>query len=181
MRLFYAVVFTRELRDRLCGVLEQIRPCCESGRFTRPENLHLTLVFLGECPPGRLPAAREALAAVDAEAFVLRIGGLGCFRRSGGDLYWAGVERTPALLRVWECLCAQLRARGFRLEARSYRPHITLVRQAVLREGCDRGALAVPALKTEVEKLSLMRSDLSGGGPVYTEIGARRLGEGEAG
>ncbi len=178
MRLFYAVNFEEEVRDRLCGVIRGLRPCCEGGRFTRPENLHLTLVFLGECPPGRLAAAKEALAAVDAGPFVLRIGGMGCFRRQGGDLYWAGVERTPALLQVYRQLCAALRGRGFRLEARAYRPHLTLVRQAVLKEGCDRGAFTVPAMKMQVRKISLMRSDRTASGPVYTELAAQRLGEG---
>jgi 2'-5' RNA ligase len=175
MRVFFAVRLSEEIQDRLCSVLHRLRPCCAKGRFTPRENLHVTLVFLGETAPERLPETRAAMEAVSAEPFSLHIGGMGCFRRSGGDLYWAGVERSAPLCRLYDSLCGELQKRGFPTDDRPYRPHLTLVRQAVLSEGCDRGAFVVPAMRMKVEKFSLMKSEQAGGRRLYTEIGAKNL------
>lgn len=175
MRLFFAVTFPSEIKDRLCAVMENLRPCCAEGRFTLRENLHLTLVFLGEIPNEKLPAVQAAMEATSADPFPLHIGGMGCFRRNGGDLYWAGVERTQPLCSLYDSLSAELQKRGFTAESRTYRPHLTLVRQAVLTEGCDRSAFTVPVMKMNVEKFSLMKSERVGGRLLYTEIGSKNL------
>lgn len=177
MRLFFAVRFSEQIKDRLCGVLENLRPCCAEGRFTLRENLHLTLVFLGEITLERLPAVRAAMNAVSAEPFPLHIGGMGCFQRNGGDLYWAGVERTPALCSLYDSLCVELQKRGLQTDSRPYRPHLTLVRQAVLSEGCDRSAFVVPTMQMKVEKFSLMKSERVNNRLLYTEIGSKNLEE----
>ena len=179
MRLFFAFRLDEAVRDALCTAMERMRPCCAQGRFTPRGNLHLTLVFLGEVPPERLRDAESAMEEVSAECFTLQIGGMGCFRQRGGYLYWAGVERSTPLLSLYNSLCGKLTERGFRLEEKAYRPHLTLVRQAVLREECDRSAFTVPVLQSRVDSFSLMLSERGNGGPVYTEIGTRKLREEE--
>lgn len=181
MRLFFAVPFTEEIRGKLCDVIQTLRPCCQRGRFTRPENLHLTLAFLGECSPRQTAAAKDALQGVEGEPFFLHIGGMGCFRRPEGDLYWAGVERSPGLLKICDSLSRELRKHGFHMESRPYRPHLTLVRQAVLTEDCDRSAFVVPLMDMKVEVLCLVRSERFRSGPVYTRIAEKNLTEEKAG
>ncbi len=175
MRLFFSIPFSEAVRDALCAAIDRIRPCCGQGRFTPRENLHLTLVFLGEVPPERLAEAKAAMAEAPGRSFPLEIGGMGCFNRRGGSLYWAGVERSEPLCALYDTLCEALRRRGFQIEERPYRPHLTLVRQAVLKSGCDRTALTVPVLRTRADSLSLMCSELWDGRRVYTEIAGREL------
>lgn len=177
MRLFFAICLDEAAKDSLCAAMEAMRPGFERAGFTPRENLHLTLVFLGETPPARLPALRAAMDAVSAEPFPLCVGGVGCFRQPGGRLYWAGVERSGPLMALYDSLRAELERRGFRVDARPYRPHLTLARRAVLREDDTGSAIAVPVIRVDVKRFSLMRSDLGGGRPVYTELAGKELGK----
>lgn len=180
MRLFFAAFFPEEVKDGLCAVMEKMRPCCPGGTFTRRDNLHLTLAFLGETGPEQAVSARAALKAICAEPFWLQIGGMGCFRREGGDIYWAGVEKSRPLTSLYDALNAELRARGLRTENRPFHPHLTLVRRAVPDRMCDRGAFAVPVMRMRVEKISLMESRREEGRLVYLEKDFQELKGGRA-
>ena len=127
MRLFAAIPLTEPVRTHLAAVQTELRRRGR-GSFPPPENLHLTLAFLGETD--REPAARAALEKmVGTGAFSLTVEGLGRF----GDVWWAGVGSCPALDALALGLQASLRQAGFGLEDRAWRPHITLVRRYRLR------------------------------------------------
>lgn len=175
MCLFFAICPDEPAKDSLCAAMEAMRPDFERADFTPRANLHLTLAFLGETAPARLPALRAAMDAVRAGPFPLCIGGVGCFRQQEGKLSWAGVERSGPLLALFDSLCAELRRRGFPTDARPYRPHLTLARRAVLREDRAGSAAAVPVTRVRVDRFRLMESRLGGGRPVYTELAARKL------
>lgn len=179
MRLFYALLFPQEIRDALCALMDRMRPCFRSGVFTLRENLHLTLAFLGEMGPEQTRAARAALEALHAEPFPLRFGSAGCFRHSGGDVYWAGVERSRELEELHGMLDGELRARGLPVDGRPFRPHLTLVRQGVPADGFG-AQFEVPALSMRVDRVSLMESGRIGGRLVYTEKEFQILKGGES-
>lgn len=177
MRLFVAIALSREIRERLDGVIDALQSCCESGRATQSGNLHLTLAFLGETAPERIGRIREAVDRVSSPPFFLHIGGIGYFRREGGDIFWAGVERSEALTGLHRQLYSALQERGFPLEKRSFRPHLTLMRQAVLKQEYDHSLLVVPAMKMRVETIRLMKSERPGGRLVYTPLYVRSLAQ----
>ena len=160
MRLFMAIQFSPAVREAL---LAAQRALCRQGRgiFTQPENLHLTLAFIGETE--NLEEARAALTGISCRPFSLAVGGpLGHF----GDLWWAGIRADNILEELALSLQSDLRARGFSIEARPWRPHITLVRRW-------RGAapeVTVPHARMAVRRISLLRSDLTDGKRVYTEL-----------
>ncbi len=159
--------------------MQRLRPCCESGRFVQAENLHLTLAFLGEVPTEKLGEVREAMDSVSAEPFLLHVGGFGYFRREGGDIFWAGVERSEHLTGLYRQLYTQLQSRGFHLEKRAFRPHLTLARQAVLKKEYDHGAFVAPTKKMRVEKITLYQSERPGGILKYTPVYEKILREEE--
>jgi 2'-5' RNA ligase len=176
MRLFYAVEFNTPEKEALCAAMERMKPCFIRGRFTPRENLHLTLLFLGATDEARLGGAYAAMDAVTVKRFALCVGGVGFFRQNGAAaLCWAGVESCTPLQALHSSLNAALRERGFRTETSPYRPHVTLIRRAALREGCGRGTLTVPVMRVSVEQFSLLRSDLGGREPVYTVLHTKRL------
>lgn len=177
-RLFIAIALSPEIRGTLEEVIQRLRPCCESGRFSQTENLHLTLVFLGEIPVEKMEAVREAMDAVSILPFSLHVGGFGYFRREGGDIFWAGVERSESLVSLYRQLSFQLRDRGFVMERRGFRPHLTLARQAVLKREYDHGAFVVPAMRMPVEKFILFQSERSGGKLRYLPIYEKEIPEG---
>jgi 2'-5' RNA ligase len=179
MRLFIAINFEKVIKNQLCAAIERLRESSLQGNFTRRENLHLTLVFIGETQ--RLEDIKRAMNAVQAEPFSLKIGGLGRFKRQGGDIYWMGVGKNTTLTAIYDRLYEELTQAGFRLENRAYKPHLTLGREVVLREGFDRDAFdkAFPQMTVSVEKISLMKSERVGGKLVYTDIYDRHLGKTE--
>ena len=61
MRLFIALLLDGAARDQLRAMQRALGQRDPGARLTRPENLHLTLAFLGEVPPGREAAVRRAM------------------------------------------------------------------------------------------------------------------------
>jgi len=64
MRLFIAQNFTPETKSRLLTLRDDLRAQSTRGNFSLPENLHLTLAFLGECDAQQTAAAKQAMTAV---------------------------------------------------------------------------------------------------------------------
>ena len=112
MRLFLAIQLSPAVREALLTAQDALRRQGR-GSFPPPENLHLTLAFLGEAEdPAR---ARAALSEVSCRPFSLAVGGPpGHF----GDLWWAGVRADPALEELAVSLQADLRSQGFCQEDR---------------------------------------------------------------
>lgn len=166
MRLFVAVRFSPAVERALWRAVGDLRRRGE-GTFTRRENLHLTLAFIGETD--RLEDAKRAVAeAAQGGPLQLEVGGpLGRF----GELWWAGVRGGEPLAALAAAVQSALRAKGFSIERRPWRPHVTLVRRW-------RGALpetaVVPAAMT-AQRISLMRSDRVEGRLIYTEVFSAKL------
>jgi 2'-5' RNA ligase len=175
MRLFTAVTLNDSVKDRLCDAIDALRAKSVRGNFTRRENLHLTLVFIGETAKNE--EIRGAMDTLAVPAFTLTIGGIGRFKREGGDLYWAGVQQSEPLNAAYETLTASLRQMGFSMESRGYRPHLTLGRTVVFPSGFDITGLSgiLPETPVPVAKISLMKSERNAGKLTYTEIYAKRL------
>lgn len=166
MRLFVAVNFSPQVREALERAVGDLSARVVSGTFTRGENLHLTLAFIGET--GAVQAAKDALDELKAAPFPLTLSGAGRF----GDLYWAGIRASKPLGDLAASVQDALRRRGFDIEKRPFKPHITLARR-VVAEGLPE--IALPDASMTVSRVSLMRSDRIGGRLVYTEIYARNL------
>lgn len=166
MRLFIAIRFSREIRQVLLDTVDGLRAQAASGNFAGPENLHLTLAFIGETD--RVAAIRDAMEETHAEPFPLTVEGFGHF----GDLWWVGLSKNPALSALTGDLQEALRKRGFDIERRPFRPHITVARQVRAERPPE---LTVPSVSMEVTRLSLMKSQRIGGKLVYTEIYGKTL------
>jgi 2'-5' RNA ligase len=172
VRLFYAINFPKEVKDKLADMQNGLRRQLAAGRFTLYDNLHLTLVFIGEIPEHRAGALFDIADALRFEPFELCIEGVGSFRRGGGHILWAGVRENDRLQALYDRLSGDVRAAGYSVEARRYTPHLTLAREAKFRPGAAPAALQAPAgpIYTTVTKVSLMLSERIGGRLTYTEI-----------
>jgi 2''-5'' RNA ligase len=176
MRLFIALNFSDELKDGLCKAMDVLRADCLRGNFTRRENLHLTLAFLGETA-GTGPVV-QAMNRVQAEAFPLDVAGFGTFSRDGGELCWVGVKRNQPLESLYDRLWAELAKAGFRPENRPFKPHLTLGRKVIFSPGFHAEAFekSLLPMHMEVDHISLMKSERIAGRLVYTELYSRALG-----
>ena len=167
MRLFIAINMDRECRRRLLAVQDRLRALARRGSYSRPENLHLTLAFLGETAADRLAGVRRAMDAAAVEPLTLTFDRVGRLR---GDLWWIAPAENEALLRLQRTVSDRLRAEGFRLEERMFTPHLTLARQVVLSAPPDEAALLGEPFSTDVDHISLMQSQRVDGVLRYTEL-----------
>ena len=166
MRLFIAINFNNETKTGLVAIRDELRSRSARGNFSLSENLHLTLAFLGECDAKQTAVAKAAIDAINFEPFDIMIERIGRFKRDGGDIWWAGVKESKALLDLQRDLTDKLIAAGFELEKRKYSPHITLGREVVTE--------AVPwqikPFGETAHKIDLMKSERISVKLTYTSI-----------
>lgn len=135
MRLFVALKLSEPVLDRLSKTTRELKTHAVSGRFSHRENLHLTLAFIGETT--NVSGAKQALSQISAPAFEMTIAGGGRFKRDGGDIVWAGVEKNRSLEQLAAQVQALLRKKGFVLQERPFAAHLTLGREVILEPDFD--------------------------------------------
>lgn len=124
MRAFLAL----PLPDAMCDALERLQQEIPIGRLVPPENLHLTLLFLGDRSAAALEELHFALDALRAPGFDLRLSGLDMFNRADPDALHIGVTPCPALDALQARLRAVAHGAGLTLDRTRFRPHVTLAR-----------------------------------------------------
>ncbi len=164
MRLFIALRFDEEILRALADFQARLKACEVRGHYATEENLHLTLAFIGEY--GEPDAVLDAMEAAAFASFPLRLDGMGTFR----DLYWAGVEKHPALFGYAKRLRRALAEREIPYDRKRFSPHITVLRKASW-QGEGLPDAAPPVGEMEARGVSLMRSERGKHGMIYTEIG----------
>ena len=165
MRLFLAVNFSEEILAALEEAQTLLQKRGLRGRYAPPENLHLTLAFIGEYPdPDRV---LEVMDALDFDPFPLALEGFGRF----GDLWWAGLAKSEPLNALVRRLRRALAENDIPFDRKRFSPHITLVRKGVF-DGKPPAA-EVPRAEMTVDRFSLMRSDRGKRGMLYTELGGK--------
>ncbi len=166
LRLFIAILPDEHTRGRLYGCAFE----AAGGRAVRRENLHMTLVFIGETD-----SYKEIKRAMDLMRFSpvrINIDRYGCFGKSSQRLLWAGGKADKKLLRLYDELREKLSVRGIVTENRAFVPHITLCRRFL-------GELpeAAPNILLASDKISLMQSVNENGRTVYKELYSVRATE----
>lgn len=178
MRLFTAITFDSDIMDSIYEVIDTLRPLTVKGSFTLKENLHLTLNFIGETSDiEAVKQAMELAVSDNRESFDITIRGFGNFKSRDGDIYWLGIDREEHLWRLQEDLADRLKAVGFVLENRAYKPHLTLARRVILNKAFNEDNFTgrLPVLKQKVGRISLMKSEQIRGKLTYTEIYSLKL------
>lgn len=176
LRAFIAIEIPPALHERIAAESAALqKDLAQAVRWVRPQNIHLTLKFLGDTSPASLENLAHALGGVAARQmpFQIEVGGFGLFPNSKRPrILWIGIQSPPdleQLQRAIESTCARL---GYPLEGKPFSPHLTIGR---LREEAALG----PALQEirigqigslRVENLTLFRSDLHPQGPIYTAL-----------
>ena len=181
MRLFVGVELDETLRAEIAATVERVRKKLERGharltaRWTPPENLHVTLWFLGEVDDARAAlVARSIERPFETRAFTLRVAGAGTFPSSGAPrVLWMGiVEGGPSLLALNGELAGRLIPLGFEPEARRYSPHLTIarVKEGPRSTGATLRALVSDVGSCDVAAVTLFRSRTSPKGASYEAL-----------
>ncbi len=164
MRLFVAIELSEEMKKSLEDIQGRLRRLGVRGNYTRPENLHLTLAFIGEySEPDKV---LEAMSTLSIRPVELRLQGLGSF----GELWWAGLEESAELYGLVRQLRLALAQAGIPFDRKKFLPHITLLRKPEYRHVPDLAALSIPGTSMKAERVSLMLSTRGRNGMIYTEL-----------
>ena len=163
LRLFFALWPDPRTREAIAALAGRV--AAESaGRATAPDNVHLTLAFLGAQPRESVSAlaAAATAAAVDAAPFLLALDHVDCWRKNG--VAWLGArELPPALASLHRSLVAALANLDIPIETRPFAVHVTLARKIAR---LLRYRLSSP-IDWRVDGLTLVASDTGNTGPVY--------------
>ncbi|MGH7397924.1 MAG: RNA 2',3'-cyclic phosphodiesterase [Candidatus Rokuibacteriota bacterium] len=193
-RSFVAILLDDRVRAAVAGTIERLRPLGRAVAWVPPQNLHVTLQFLGGQSEERLAAAEAALGdAVALSAPVdVTFHGIGAFPGLARPrILWIGLAHGALEVRALQARVSDaLATRGFPKEDRPWHPHLTIGRvfddRRWRREAGPelQSAVARAATTTfgtlRVAEVALMRSDLSAAGARYTLRRALSLDRGQA-
>ncbi len=143
------------------------------GKFkaVEPENIHLTLKFLGDIREEDVEKIASFVESCKPEKFTMRLKGIGFFPNENYiRIVWIGVENGKIVSEVMKCIDSKLTTMGFKKE-RCYVPHITVARV--------KGRIAVDKLQpfknmvfgeVNVNKIKIKKSTLTQDGPIYEDV-----------
>lgn len=172
------------MRSALAACTERLRPLIGGASWVAAENLHITLKFLGRVDEPLLELIHAAIerAVAEQRSFDLTVAGLGVFpSASRARVIWAGVtEGAVPLGALAESVEREITPLGFPTEARGFSAHVTLARITQPRRDPNVARALEDGAKARfgvvrVERVLLMRSDLSPRGARYTELASSRL------
>lgn len=128
---FYALALPDETKAELQEACKDLQITFPFKRWVHPQDLHITLAFLGDAPEEKLSASSRMLETrVHAEKFSLQVKSLNVFGKMDSPrIFWAGVSHEPALHEARDLVYSVCEAAGFKLETRPFKPHITLARK----------------------------------------------------
>ena len=185
-RTFIGIDIGDGIRSGTVALQQALAKTGATVKWVEPENLHVSLQFLGEVDDRELHAVCKAVkeAAAGEPPFPLRVSGVGAFPNARRPkVLWAGVtDGAEEIQRLYATLETKMLELGcYRKEERGYVPHVTLGRV----KGDADGLTLAPELskrmawdggRTTVDEVLVFGSELSRDGPVYTVIGRAALG-----
>ncbi|MDU4600300.1 MAG: RNA 2',3'-cyclic phosphodiesterase, partial [Clostridium sporogenes] len=98
MRVFYAVTFQEETKEKLIEYKNLVSNNSVKGRFTNKNNLHLTLEFIGEVDEKELSSLTNILYKLKNPPKELITSHIGSFKRRDKDIIWLGIEENKELI-----------------------------------------------------------------------------------
>ncbi|ATW24228.1 2'-5' RNA ligase [Candidatus Formimonas warabiya] len=180
MRTFIALELNSPVRDQLAQISAPFLGKNREIKWVAPENLHLTLKFLGEITANQCEGIKNALKEICAKhhPFSLTFQGLGAFPHfRSPKIIWAGVNDSAPLLGLVKDISSLIKAG----DGKDFRPHITLAR---IKENSPRLLDVIKDLEekrshlfgtVKIEGISFMESVLRPAGPIYQKISFSKL------
>jgi RNA 2',3'-cyclic 3'-phosphodiesterase len=179
IRSFIAIELSPQAHDELASLQSALQKAGADVKWVEPENIHLTLKFLGDLEPKKAEEVKELLIKTVSgfKPFELSMKGAGAFPSlSSPRVIWAGVGLGAAeSMRIAETIETKLQGTGIPGEERKFHPHMTLGRVRSPKN-CEKLRGIIETIKFEtgskinVNHLTLFRSRLSPQGPLYTPL-----------
>jgi RNA 2',3'-cyclic 3'-phosphodiesterase len=176
MRLFVALSIPSDVRENIASLIRTLRRADSKPRWVNPENLHVTLKFIGEVAAESVPSICGALQTIrPVEPLTLAFRAVGFFPNARRpNVAWIGIEAPSGLSNLAAAVNRALAPLGIAPETKPFVPHLTVAR---FKEA------SLPALQAEIEKwkdysfghfttaeIHLIESRLKSSGAEYTTL-----------
>jgi len=183
MRTFIAIEIPSEIKAALAALQTDLRRADADVSWTKPENIHLTLKFLGEVAEERIVEIEKVCLTLGDEShpFSLRLNDTGVFPNTRQPrVLWAGLSGDiESAAEMQTRLDEMLLLIGFEREEKKFQPHLTIGRLKSNKKTRELLALAdahqLPALSFDVSEIVLMKSELHPAGARYTPMARASL------
>ncbi len=179
IRLFIAVPIPRDLRNNIARYQSELKQFGGHVKWVDPENIHLTIKFLGDTPPELIPDIKDRIVAAvnKVDPFEISIEGVGAFPNfKRPRVFWVGAkDRENRLQLLANKIAEGMEALGFEREKRSFSAHLTLGRvkdsrtvHAIINELKERSQFSIGHFSADC--IQLIKSQLTRSGPIYTVL-----------
>ena len=188
LRCFIGISMSEEIKNNLFRCREKIIASLGNNvfRWVKPENIHLTLHFLGNIPRETIPHLEKSLVFCcrTLSPFVVTLDGIGAFPSlKKPKVLWADLKNAGGELLTLHTLCGTiLQNLGIEVDRRVYRPHLTIAylkkrtSEDVMRYLDVNPGLLKNQISCKVKNLIIYESNLTPQGPVYTPIAVLSFG-----
>ena len=178
MRAFIAVELPPEVKKNIAGLVGDLKRIDAPVKWVEPENLHITLKFLGEVEESKIEKliALVSSAVAGTGSFNVKFEGIGKYPR----VIWVGTgQGAEELCKIASAVEKNLAKAGYQKEEREFKPHITIGRvkdQSQGEKGVDELKEKIRSLKDPkfgagmVDRILVMQSTLTPNGPIYEKI-----------
>jgi len=128
-RLFVAVEIPGKIKEKILELQKNFEQHLNDVSWVKPENMHLTLIFLGEADYNHIPDIIAGLEELKENAFEVSLADIGGFPNlNRPHALWVGVKENPAINYLHKKISKSLSELNFNLDDRKFFPHITFGR-----------------------------------------------------
>ena len=176
MRIFIGLKLDKNVQDEIEKFLKPFKKLSSPIRWVKPQNIHITLKFIGEVPGEKYSQMEENLTAAtfNTGPFNLTLAGCGKFgKKESLNILWTGIAPNQKLEHIYNTIEDTLEKSGIEKETRPFKPHITVGRNKknfnfksffkIIEEKKD-----LPITEFTVDGFQLFKSRLTPSGPVYS-------------
>lgn len=175
MRTFIAIDLSDEFKTKLIDYQPEFDKLNSKAKWVSAENMHLTLLFLGDISDQEIDQVKTVLDKIDIGGFELKFDNLGRFmQKKGRAVLWAGLKAPDALYEIVEFISKNLQNIPSVVSAKPFVPHITIARFKNLNNKKEFKekvmSLTAEPITCNIDKIILYSSELTPVGPIYAKI-----------
>lgn len=175
LRVYIAIDFDDNIKNYLDKITSAIKGHCSEGSFTRKNNFHITIRFIGEVDDIEIEKIKKVInkAILSICPFELLLANLGIFKRKKTNILWLGIDENAMLSELHKELSTLLNEYKIPYYDKLYMPHITLGRRILLNENIEdlNDLIQFERIRIPIKAITLMASkEIDGklsGVPIY--------------
>lgn len=183
MRCFIAIDISADVREAIGNVVGKVRTISKGIRWIPPENIHITLKFLGDVKEDRIQEIERLLLqlCVKYSPFTVNVSGMGAFPSlKRPNVLWVGINDSAELRNIYQDIEKAMSTAGFKEEGRKFSPHLTIARVKDTR-GIEQVIKEFATFRDAIfgsiyiEEVLLMKSVLKPAGAEYFRVAGFKL------